>query len=149
MNTQFIKYLLTTTLQGHAPSPHLDVTLMCTNIRPIPGQFLSLQTFLLLNQTISGTGTEPGQLKEVHTRSGRCRGKGDEMALLALNKPRCVSDFVSWGGYPRPQSSSSVPVAQGSWSWRLNPPAMNLLEQKRVWDGDEENTGVYSTAADS
>lgn len=86
MNTQFIKYLLTTTLQGHAPSPHLDVTLLCTNIRHVPGQFLSVQTFLLLNQTISGTGTEPGQLKEVHTRSGRCRGEGDGMALLALNK---------------------------------------------------------------
>lgn len=31
----------------------------------------------------------------------------------------------------------------------LNPPAMNLLEQKRVWDGDEENIGVFSTPADS
>lgn len=26
---------------------------------------------------------------------------------------------------------------------------MNLLEQKRVWDGDEENIGVFSTPADS
>ena len=31
----------------------------------------------------------------------------------------------------------------------MNPPAMNLLEQKRVWDGDEENIGVFSTPADS
>lgn len=130
----------------------LTLMSLCTNIRHVPGQFFPVQRFLLLNQTISGTGTEPGQLKEVHTRSGRCGGGGGGMALLALNKLHtrlCVSDFVSWGGYPRPQSSSSVPVAQRSWSSCLNPPAMNLLEQKRVWDGDEENIGVFSTPADS
>lgn len=81
------------------------------------------------------------------------------MAQSALNKlhPRhCISarkgfTFGETSQVPKP--SSSVPEAQEQVAkielTCSNPPAMNLLEQKRVWDGDEENIGVFSTVADS
>lgn len=81
------------------------------------------------------------------------------MAEAALNKlhPRhCVSaskGFTFGEIRQVPKPSFSVPEAQEQ-APKIeltcsNPPAMNLLEQKRVWDGDEENTGVFSTLADS
>lgn len=48
------------------------------------------------------------------------------------------------------QGLNPVPLCSGKLELACwNPPAMNLLEQKRVWDGDEENIGVFSTPADS
>lgn len=48
------------------------------------------------------------------------------------------------------QGLNPVPLCSGKLELACwNPPAMNLLEQKRVWDGDEGSIGVFSTPADS
>lgn len=151
MNTQFIKYLLTTTLQGHAHSPHLGVTMhkfqTCSRsvFSSAKISLVKSNHFWYRNRAwpIKGSPDTNWKMQRKERWDGSIGPK--QTAHQALCLRLC---------FPGRLSKASILFLCVSGSRKLefaclNPPATNLLEQKRVWDGDEENIGVFSTPADS
>lgn len=151
MNTQFIKYLLTTTLQGHARSPHLGVTMhkfqTCSRsvFSSAKISLVKSNSFWYRNRAWPIKGSPDTNWK----MQRRGRGDGSIGPKQTAHQALCLRLC-----FLRRLSKASILFLCVSGSRKLelaclNPPATNLLEQKRVWDGDEENIGVFSTPADS
>lgn len=151
MNTEFLKYLLTTTLQGHAQSPHLDVTVHKYQI--CSRSIFSSAKISLVKSNHFWYRSRAWPVNEVHTRTGRCRGRGRWDGSISSKQTAHQALCLGLSFLGR-LFKASILFLRVSGSGKLeftclNPPTTNLLEQKRAWDGDEENTGVFSTPADS